>query len=618
MLRLLTRPLAAVLFAATVPIGLASTAAASSAATTSVTMTSEAGDYIGQGAHRVYYPGAGTVSVSGSVSSTVSVNVQGTDSSDYFTLTFAAASGQSLTTGTYLDAERTPFRSAGHPGIDISGSGRGCNTIAGSFRVLDVAPDLSRLWLTYEQHCEGQDPALFGEVRINEPGGDSDLLVTPSRIDWPAEYPTVPGRSVPVRLVNTGSQPVTITGASVTPGQGDFTVVDNGCGALAVGAWCTVYVGFTPVAAGARAATLTVSDTTPAGSHSVALSGTGIAGHTTWQMTSQPGDYIGGGQSWSYTPSTATITASGDATHVHVGVDTPTGGWWDADLESANGVALTAGTTYTGATRYPFNATAEPGLSVTGMGRGCNTVTGRFAIYEIAFSGGKLSAFSATFEQHCEGGTAALFGSLAWKATDAARPVPNDLTPPGPVTGLVVAPALGTATLSWTNPGDVDWSDTVVRVAPGLAAPGLTGGTQAYAGRGTTTDVPAPTPGSAYSFSVFSRDTSGNVSAVVSATVRGTALSLSSAVGKGRNVTLSGELTDNQATAVAGLAGRSVGLYSRPVGSSTWTLVTTLTTASDGSYAWTFRPSATLEYQTRFGGSAGYLGRLSASVTVAK
>ena len=59
---------------------------------------------------------------------------------------------------------------------------------------------------------------------------------------------------------------------------------------------------------------------------------------------------------------------------------------------------------YTGALRYPFNDGA-PGLSVSGDGRGCNTLTGQFDVTEISqASTGELLVFDATFEQHCEGG----------------------------------------------------------------------------------------------------------------------------------------------------------------------------------------------------------------------
>ena len=71
----------------------------------------------------------------------VEVNFQATGfpSSDYFTLEFAAPAGQVLTAGkTYTGAERFPFESAGKPGLDVYGDGRGSNTVSGQFTVVQA------------------------------------------------------------------------------------------------------------------------------------------------------------------------------------------------------------------------------------------------------------------------------------------------------------------------------------------------------------------------------------------------------------------------------------------------------------------------------------------------
>lgn len=73
---------------------------------------------------------------------------------------------------------------------------------------------------------------------------------------------------------------------------------------------------------------------------------------------------------------------------------------------------------YEGATRYPFQSPTTPGLSVSGTGRGCNTLTGRFDVLEAVYGAdGSVQRFAANFEQHCEGGTAALRGSVRYNAT---------------------------------------------------------------------------------------------------------------------------------------------------------------------------------------------------------
>src|SRR4051794_31323436 len=203
-------------------LGAPSSAAAATA--TSVVMYSDAGDYIGGGQHRLYTPANSSITVSGG-SEEVDVNVSGGPSGDYFTLDFAAPPGQALAPGVYTDAQRAPFRTAGHPGIDIYGSGRGCNEDSGQFEVKDIATDSSgnvtRLWLVYEQHCEGGTAALFGEVRIAEPVSDAPATPATAFVRWPAVDPGGAGTAVPVTLV--ASAPTKVTAVSAKGDQpGDF------------------------------------------------------------------------------------------------------------------------------------------------------------------------------------------------------------------------------------------------------------------------------------------------------------------------------------------------------------------------------------------------------------
>jgi hypothetical protein len=81
-------------------------------------------------------------------------------------------------------------------------------------------------------------------------------------------------------------------------------------------------------------------------------------------------------------------------------------------------VILVGLSTYENAARYPFQSPTQPGLEVSGDGRGCNELTGRFDILEISYtSQGEIDRFSADFEQHCEGADSALFGSIRYNAT---------------------------------------------------------------------------------------------------------------------------------------------------------------------------------------------------------
>lgn len=63
--------------------------------------------------------------------------------------------------------ERCALLSKGSaPGLDVSGNGRGCNTLEGLFTVtaIEVKTDgsVKSVGITFEQHCEGEQPALRG------------------------------------------------------------------------------------------------------------------------------------------------------------------------------------------------------------------------------------------------------------------------------------------------------------------------------------------------------------------------------------------------------------------------------------------------------------------------
>lgn len=164
----------------------ATAAGAATAESASLTMTSDEGDFIGLGQQYSYSTSANdafnsTASANGSVVQ-VGMNNPG---GDFWSLEFAAPAGQSLTTGTYNDATRYPFHGEG-PGLSVSGQGRGCNALTGSFTVSEITfgPNdyLQSLHATFEQHCEGSEPALRGEIDVVNPPAPQPLQFD-SRID---------------------------------------------------------------------------------------------------------------------------------------------------------------------------------------------------------------------------------------------------------------------------------------------------------------------------------------------------------------------------------------------------------------------------------------------------
>lgn len=367
-----------------------------------VTMISDAGDYIGGGQARYYHAGNAEITLSGTTSS-VNVNVSGGNLGDQFNMQFAAPQGQTLQPGVYERAQRASFREAGRPGIDISGDGRGCNTISGRFEVKEVTQvvnTITKLWIVYEQHCEGGSAALFGEVRYGVPRRPgTSVALGPSVVQWPETDAGSPTRVVPVTVVNTASSPVEIGAASVSGTDRDrFSVRLDECnGTLGPSETCFVFVRFSTATAGNRRASLTIPERGGL-THSVALSGNVAGGITRFTLA---GGYVGGGRH-RYTTANAEISVDGGYDGVRGWIEGTDGNWWSAEFYPPAGDVLAPGTTYRDAKRAAFRGTAA-GLEVSGSGRGCNELTGSFTVLALEVGEyGDLEQVAIRYTQHCD------------------------------------------------------------------------------------------------------------------------------------------------------------------------------------------------------------------------
>jgi hypothetical protein len=180
----------------------------------------------------------------------------------------------------------------------------------------------------------------------------------------------------------------------------------------------------------------------------LAYAGPAQAQTTSLTLNSQPGDFIGQGQTLTLTTNDGTFTARQNTPNsvsiFFLGFQL--GSFWLLDFAAPQGVPLSVGI-YDGATRFPFQAPTGPGLDVAGDGRGCNTLTGRFEVLQIAVdAAGNVTSFAADFEQHCEGSTAALFGSIRINAGPIAERCRSALTTFAELEALVQASKSSTAT----------------------------------------------------------------------------------------------------------------------------------------------------------------------------
>lgn len=154
---------------------------------------------------------------------------------------------------------------------------------------------------------------------------------------------------------------------------------------------------------------------------------------TSLTLNSDPGDFVGQGQFTFLTPADGSFSAQQNFDQgVSVSFFGQPGIFWFLDFAAPNNQLLTVGT-YTGAARFPFQSSSQPGLSVAGDGRGCNTLTGNFQVLEVSYGAGTtINSFDATFEQHCEGAVPALHGEIRFNA----HPVVS-LTAPSRLTAFV-------------------------------------------------------------------------------------------------------------------------------------------------------------------------------------
>ncbi|MBR7799240.1 DUF4214 domain-containing protein [Undibacterium fentianense] len=129
-------------------------------------------------------------------------------------------------------------------------------------------------------------------------------------------------------------------------------------------------------------------------------------------LQSDSNDYIGAGRTYTYTDTNAKISLDIGTGRINLGISGQE--YWSATFQAMNSLELLKPGYYGGLQRYPFHNAAKGGLSFSGNGRGCNTLTGWFAIDKITWSAGSVAALEMRFEQHCEGGTSALKGQIHW------------------------------------------------------------------------------------------------------------------------------------------------------------------------------------------------------------
>jgi hypothetical protein len=130
-------------------------------------------------------------------------------------------------------------------------------------------------------------------------------------------------------------------------------------------------------------------------------------------FVSEPGDYVGGGQTQNWPASSATFVVKDLAYGVEVTL-TPNGepNWrWMLGM-AVNHVPPSPGL-YELAPGYTATAVG-PGFSFLGEGRSCGNGRTTFQVHEIARQSGEIARLQVTFEQRCALDQPALRGELVY------------------------------------------------------------------------------------------------------------------------------------------------------------------------------------------------------------
>lgn len=381
------------------------------------------GDYIGQGQEQTLSSTDGTVTASASGAND-SVSFSWDGASIFWNLVLKTANDVVLAIGNYEDAVRA-VASTTNPGLDFSGDGRGCNTLAGRFVVYEVTfagpGNVTSYAADFEQHCEVVGPALLGRVRYNSavPFDEGE-----PRAQAGSDLVTVDG--LPISLDGRASTSGTL--ATISSYQWSVTnsvsalINDNSSALATIMPTNAVPPNDADVTANLQ---LRVSNTHKyEHTDSVSVRVKNKNGPQNYvYLDSASGDAIGLGLKRFLDAEGATFTAT-QSNNQSVSIAYNAGVSWSLQFAAPVGSELAVGR-YENVVQLPMNM-AEGGLDISGEGRSCTLVAGNFEIFEFEVDGlGNVVRFSADFEQFCDGSLQPLLGQVRFNSVDPSTPTAN-------------------------------------------------------------------------------------------------------------------------------------------------------------------------------------------------
>lgn len=150
--------------------------------------------------------------------------------------------------------------------------------------------------------------------------------------------------------------------------------------------------------------------------------------HSFVRIVSDPGEYVGSGKTYLYTPANAIIIVKGDTGHLGVRIVGMQA--WAGSMFFAGLASLKAGA-YANLGTYDRYNTAS-GIEWFGPGGACSRYTGSVTIDSVRYVADSVSALDMTFEQRCEYMAPLLRGKIRWRGDDVfttgpVLPIPTTL-----------------------------------------------------------------------------------------------------------------------------------------------------------------------------------------------
>ena len=420
---------------------------AHAAPVSSLSVYSDARDFIGAGVPRVAFPGGPALSAGRDTYGDGGIGAGAVTGPEGVGVELVPPPGEALRPYNWTRTDRYPFQTSGRPGLNVRAGSRGCNTATGNVEVLDVAFDaqgaVTRLWALFDHHCEGSRSSAFGELRWRAVVPEAAAHVTPAVLRWPVLDSWWP--AAPATVVYHGSAPA----ASVAVGgedAGHFTVRADGCSGQRPP--CMVEVGFVPTAPGARQARLEIVDTAGA-RHAVTLEGFLHGGMTRADVDVLAGDVAAPSEDrglHTYTPSSARFGGVEYVPNPIVSLSVQDAAdpheWWNLRLYAGGGQKLQAGASYPAAQGNPDGP--GPGAGVTGGPAWCNQTASAFTVHSISYlPDGGLRSLDTSFERRCyPDQRPAARGTWRYRAGDDVPLAPWMVPGPRPQIDVPAEPAL--------------------------------------------------------------------------------------------------------------------------------------------------------------------------------